>query len=372
MIGTETYFPASGEQWQRRDPAELGLDGAALADAAAFSEAHETAWGRDLAAVMREFNAGEGEHGAVIGPLIPRGGVNGLVLRNGYIAHEWGDTDRIDMTYSAAKSYVATPAGLALDRGLIRDLDDPVREYVDDGGFEGPHNSRITWRHLLQQTSEWEGELWGKPDTVDRNRAVMGQQSGAAKGSDRELHAPGSFWEYNDVRVNRAALALLRLWRSPLPELLKESIMDPIGASASWRWYGYENSYIEIDGRRMQSVSGGGHWGGGLFISSRDHARFGYLHLRRGRWGDRQLLSERWIDSATTPSEVNPGYGYMWWLNTDRTRFPAASAESFFALSAGNNAVWVEPAHDLVVVVRWIAGDALNGFVERVIAAVKA
>jgi hypothetical protein len=56
------------------------------------------------------------------------------------------------------------------------------------------------------------------------------------------------------------ALAALNVWRRPLPEVLKESIMDEIGASNTWRWYGYENSFVVIDGRIIQSVSGGGRW----------------------------------------------------------------------------------------------------------------
>src|SRR5690606_34217452 len=124
-------------------------------------------------------------------------------------------------------------------------------------------------------------ELWGKPDVADRRR-----------GADRELQAPGTFWEYNDVRVDRAALSLLRVWRRPLPEVFKEEVMDPIGASSTWEWHGYHNSYLMVDGRRVQSVSGGGHWGGGVWISTLDHARFGYLHLRRGEWNGQQILSE--------------------------------------------------------------------------------
>ena len=58
--------------------------------------------------------------------------------------------------------------------------------------------------------------------------------------------------------------------------------MDPINASQTWRWFGYENSWVVMDGAAVQSVSGGGHWGGGMFISARDQARFGYLTLRRG------------------------------------------------------------------------------------------
>ena len=347
------------------------MDADRLAEAAAFADAHETSWPRDLhEAISRNVNVEEGEYGGIIGPTRPRGGGNGLIVRHGYIVQEWGDTNRVDMTFSASKSYVATMAGIALDRGLIRSLDDRVCEYVDDGGFDPPHNAKITWRHLLQQTSEWEGTLFGKPDQVDRNRAVGGQATSAPKGSHRELREPGTYWEYNDVRVNRASLAILRVLRRPLPEVLKEAIMDPIGASTTWEWHGYENSWVEIDGRMMQSVSGGGHWGGGLFISSRDHARFGYLHLRRGRWRDRQLLSERWIDLATTPCPVKPIYGCMWWLNTDRARYPSAPASSFFALGARENVVWVDPEHDLVAVVRWIDSAATDGFIQRVLAAI--
>ena len=86
------------------------------------------------------------------------------------------------------------------------------------------------------------------------------------------------------MRVNRLALSLLRVWNNPLPVVLKEEIMDPIGASDTWVWHGYRNSYVQLNGRAVQSVSGGSHWGGGLWASTRDHARFGYLFLRNGNW----------------------------------------------------------------------------------------
>jgi CubicO group peptidase (beta-lactamase class C family) len=117
-------------------------------------------------------------------------------------------------------------------------------------------------------------------------------------------------------------------------------------------------------------VSGGGHWGGGLWISSRDHARFGYLHLRRGRWAERQLLSEGWVDTATGPAAANPIYGCLWWLNTGRARFPSAPESSYFALGAGTNLLWIDPLHDLVVVVRWIDPTAADGFIGHVLGAV--
>ena len=365
------YFPGPGGQWERRRPDEVGLSADGLAAAVAHAEANETHLDRDLFQALDELTEGEGRHSRIVGPTKPRGGPAGLITRGGYIVAEWGDPSRVDMTFSASKSYLATLAGLALDAGLIRDLNDPVREYVDDGGFEPPHNSKITWRHLLHQSSEWTGTLWDKPDQVDHNRGAGADRANfAAKGTLRELQEPGTYYEYNDVRVNRLALALLRVWKRALPDVFRESVMEPIGASSTWEWHGYENSYVTIEGQRIQSVSGGGHWGGGVWIDSFDHARFGYLHLRRGRWGDRQILSKGWIDTATTPSPTNTGYGCLWWLNQGTPRYPSAPASSFFALGWGSNVIWVEPEHDIVAVVRWIEPTAVDGFMKRVLAAV--
>jgi CubicO group peptidase (beta-lactamase class C family) len=149
--------------------------------------------------------------------------------------------------------------------------------------------------------------------------------------------------------------------------------MEPIGASRSWRWYGYDDSWVLLDGEAVQSVSGGGHWGGGMFISARDQARFGYLTLRRGRWRDRQILSEAWVRMALTPTPAQPTYGFMnWFLNTGRKLWPSAPASAFAHLGNGTNLVYVDPEHDLVVVARWIENGAVDEFLKRVLAAVEA
>ena len=90
-------------------------------------------------------------------------------------------------------------------------------------------------------------------------------------------NSSGSVYEYNDVRVNALALAATSVWRKPLPQVLKEEIMDKIGASNYLALDGYRNSFIVLDGQPVQSVSGGGHWGGGMFINAFDMARFGLL-----------------------------------------------------------------------------------------------
>jgi CubicO group peptidase (beta-lactamase class C family) len=342
----------------------MGPDSDALAAAARYAMEHETPWKRDLSAVVAKDFEEHPPWNETLGPVRPRGGPNGLVLRAGQIVAEWGDTTRVDMTFSVAKSYLSILAGLAWDRGLVGDPHDRVRLTVDDGGFDPPHNDGITWHHLLQQTSEWEGVLWDKPDLVDRNRTVAGRQSGAPKGSHRDLRPPGEFWEYNDVRVNRLSLALLYLWRRPLPDVFRELVMVPIGASPDWEWQGYRNSFVEIDGKQVQSVSGGGHWGGGVFISARDQARIGLMLLRRGMWGPRQILSEAWIERMRDPCPLYRNYGYLWWLNTDRSLYSSTSAASFYARGAGGNLTWIDPENDIVAVSRWTDPAAMNEFMK--------
>jgi CubicO group peptidase (beta-lactamase class C family) len=106
-----------------------------------------------------------------------------------------------------------------------------------------------------------------------------------------------------------------------------------------------------------------------VWAGSRDHARFGLLHLRKGCWGDRQLLSEQWVSDASAPGDVNPVYGYMWWRNTDRQLWPSAPATSYAALGYGRHIVWIDSEHDLVVVARWIERDAVDEFLGLILEA---
>ena len=219
------------------------------------------------------------------------------------------------------KTFLTTVIGLAWQRGLIKDVNDYARDYMPPHVdlFESEHNRKIRWEHLLRQTSDWQGTLWGKPDWADRPEGKT-----AADWPNRPLREPGTHFKYNDVRVNVMSLAALQVFRRPLPQVLREEVMEPIGASSTWRWYGYENSWVDIDGQKIQSVSGGGHWGGGMFINAYDMARFGYLFLRNGKWKDRQIVSEKWIQMARTPGPANNTYGYRELVSEHR---PQAGAE---------------------------------------------
>lgn len=373
---TNTYVPpASGAgAWQTRDPGQLGFDADKINDAIAFAEANESPWPRDLedAGNVPGLTQIEPEPwNAFLGPLKPRGGPAGLLLRGGEIAASWGDPGRVDMTFSIAKSYLAVLCGIAVADGLIKDIDAPVSGDLDIPEFQGEHNSKITWRHLLTQTSEWSGTLFDKPDQVDHYREVGADSTNERKGQKRRLDAPGTFWEYNDVRVNVFSLALLHMFRRPLSEVLKERIMDPIGASDGWTWHGYENSGVTVDDKVMVSVPGGTHWGGGLWIDTFDHARFGLLIARGGEWDGKRLLDADWVTAMRTPIDIYNVYGFLWWLNTNKAYYPQAPDTSFFALGAGSNLIWIDQALDIVGVFRWIDQARIDGLLGRFMAALE-
>ena len=233
-------------------------DAAPLAEAVRFAEAHETPWPRDLRAHIEcgLFRTAAVQRDPRADPRARRAERADPAARRD--CRRRGATRGRSISPSrVAKSYLSLLAGLAVADGLIGDLDDEVAATVDDGGFDGPHNGAITWRHLLQQTSEWEGTLFGKSDVIDRNRNLAVEGKGR-KGDARPLRPPGTFWEYNDVRVNRLGLALLRRFRRPLPEVFAERIMRPIGASPDWRWHGYRTSHGR-DRRADDRVGGGRH-----------------------------------------------------------------------------------------------------------------
>jgi CubicO group peptidase (beta-lactamase class C family) len=302
----------------------------------------------------------------ILGPMKDRGKPAGLIIRKGYIVAQWGDVKRVDMTFSVAKSYLSTVAGLAIDNGLIRSVDDRVSDYVTDGTFDGAHNSKITWRHLLNQSSDWSGCQFDICDWADRPP----REGDIDEWRNRKLTEPGTTYEYNDVRVNLLAYSLLQVWRRPLPMVLKEKVMDPIRASTTWRWYGYDNSFVNVDGLMMQSVSGGGHFGGGLFINTLDQARFGLLFSRGGKWKGSQIISESWIRAARQPSTANKEYGFMWWLN-ETGRYKGLSKNIYLANGFGGNFIVIDEEHDMVVVTRWLEPSKLEEFLNLIVTSIE-
>src|SRR6266404_1599230 len=189
------YFPDRFD-WQHKKPEEVGMDAARLDDAVKQAVASENPATKEMTL---------------------------------FLATTFGASEPFD-----------TP---------IRDVNDYARDYMPPGVdlFEAPHNQTIKWDHLLRQTSDWQGTIWGKPDWADRPEGEK-----PSEWPNRKLWEPGTHYKYNDARVNVLALAALHVWRRPLQDVLREEVMEPIGASSTWRWYGYDNSWVEIDGQKIQ------------------------------------------------------------------------------------------------------------------------
>jgi CubicO group peptidase (beta-lactamase class C family) len=345
---TQGYFPEKNN-WQTKSPQELGINPVKIQEAIQFAVTHESKENPNLKMAHYESAFGREPFGFPVGPMKDRGPATGLIIYKGYVVGQWGDPSRVDLTFSVAKSFLSTTAGLAVAEGLIKSEKDLVYPYMGPiypydpyrmmmnkadhldqedvfDLFGTEHNRKITWEHLLRQTSDWEGTLWGKPDWGDR------PSEGVKQKRTRPQNEPGTVYEYNDTRVNVLALALLNVWRKPLPIVLREKIMDPIGASPTWRWTGYENSYVNLD-----------------------QARFGYLTLRNGNWNGKQLIPKSWIDLSRTPTSANPGYGFMnYFLNNDLKEVPAAPKSAFLHIGAGTNMIYVDQENDLLIVARWI------------------
>ena len=361
----QSYFPAKNEDWKRQSPEIYGINATLLSEALLYAESNEYTGSRDLRqAILKGFER-EPFH-EILGPTKKRGGPAGMILKKGYIIAQWGDVDRVDMTFSVTKSYLSTVAGLAIDRGIISDVHTKVGNYVWDGTFRGAHNQKVTWDHLLTQSSDWTGSLFGVKDWADRPP----REGGIDDWKMRSFHEPGTVMDYNDVRVNVLAYALLQVFRKPLPMVLKDEIMDPIGASDTWRWYGYDHSWVNVDGIKMQSVSGGGHSGGGVFINTKDQARFGLLFMNKGKWDTKQLISEEWIKMAISSSQTNPNYGYMWWLNQEGNRhMEDIPNHVFYAAGFGGNYIIIDQENELVIVTRWLEPSKMKSFLQLVYAA---
>ncbi len=366
-VAQEYYFPEQNETWKQLGEVETYFNSEKLEEVVKFAEANEYSGSRDLRiAILKGFER-EPFH-EILGPTKKRGGPAGMILKNGYLVASWGDIKRVDMTFSVTKSFLSTVAGMAFDQKLIANTNDKVGGYIWDGTFDGQHNSKITWEHLLQQNSAWSGELWGGKDWADRPP----KEGGIDDWKFEKPKEPGTVMEYNDVRVNVLAYALTHLWRKPLPMVLKENLMDKIGASTTWRWHGYDHAWTEIDGIKMKSVTGGGHSGAGMFISAEDMARFGVLFLNNGKWRGQRLISENWIAKAIRPSLPNANYGYMWWLNRKGKRHWRGLSENiYYAAGFGGNFIVIDKENDVVAVTRWLEPNKIGEFMEKLAASMR-
>ena len=200
---------------------------------------------------------------------------------------------------------------------------------------------------------------------------AIGPWGSPSEWQNRPMYEPGTHFKYNDVRVNVLALAALQVWRRPLPEVLRDEIMEPIGASSTWRWYGYENSWVDIDGTE-----------GAVGVRRRPLGRR-HVHQRVGHGAVRLSVPAQWQmeRSPDRLREVDPdgadtraGEQGLWLRELVPQHRPqadalAAGVERARSSAPATTSIYIDWDNDLVVVVRWIKDDkSQNEFFGKVLA----
>ena len=256
-----------------------------------------------------------------------------LVLRNGRLVQEeyFGTASRSTVfdLHSVTKTVTALVVGMAVDDGAL-DVDDLMVDWLPPDDVR-PDHAGITVDHLLTMTSgiEWSDEVNFRP-WLESGRPVgyvLDQPVVAAPGEEF-IYATGGSHLLSAIvgeAIGGSTLAFA-----------EERLLDPLGIT--------EGYWIFIGGQPLG--------GAGLAMQARDMARLGQLVLQGGRSGDRQLVSQRWIDEAFVERVDLPvsegfgagqGYGYQVWTE-------AGNPRSVVMIGFGGQFVWMVPEFDLVVV----------------------
>ncbi len=282
-----------------------------------------------------------------------------VIIRHGYLVREFYTFNvliptRFDI-WSGTKSFTGTAWELLLEEsrqnklpnGGHVDLDSPAYAHIPAGQpLTDPRKEDITTRHLLTMTSGLPGEqmgLIGMPTATNHGpfeHALGRSPNRFGYWADKLAVEPGMRWDYSDPAFSHLALAFAHIMGQEMSAYLQRSIFEPIGIeNLSWDVQG---------GSGFMGPHTNAHTG--IQISARELARFGYLMLRNGLWKGKQLLPQWWIELATqTSQEMNPSYGYTWWVNTQETHWPGLPKDTFALMGYRSNKCYIIPSLDLVV-----------------------
>jgi CubicO group peptidase (beta-lactamase class C family) len=293
-----------------------------------------------------------------------------LVIRHGLVVGEWYKGCGRDQTfniYSCSKSYTSLAFGLLLadsaagklPGGKSLTLDTPVftKEWLPEAlPLSDPRKAGITLRHLLTMTSGISGQ---EPYTFCPFEWSLGKVEGSPW--SRLEGEPGTGFRYSNAAIAHLVLLFHRAAGQDLYPFLKERVFGPIGMeTVAWNQLG--------GGGQIGPFSEGF---SGVNTTAREHARFLYLALHRGRWAGKQVVPAEYYDFAWKPTAANREYGGLWWVYPHHPKAPRDLVQT-----AGfrQNHGYAVPSLDLVFV-RVGTGfrypkDFERELVERVLAAV--
>lgn len=283
-----------------------------------------------------------------------------VILRNGYLVAEWFGVPAMPATtfdvWSCTKSATGIAYGLLFDDSRNNrlpgnakiDLDSPAYDFIPAARpLTDPRKEKIRLKHLLSMTSGIPGEESGlvgiavAPGEGEFELALGNVSNRFGVSAAMTVAEPGEHWDYSDAAFAHLSLIFAAAARREIAGFMKERVFDPIGV---------QNFGWDLQG-------GAGHIGphtnahSGLRLSARDFARLGYLLAHRGLWEGKRIIPEWWIDLATRSSqELNPSYGYTFWVNTNGTQWPSAPRDTFAFQGYASNRCYIVPSLDLVVV----------------------
>ncbi|HUS82698.1 MAG TPA: serine hydrolase [Dehalococcoidia bacterium] len=257
-----------------------------------------------------------------------------VVIRHGRIVWEryWGGWDETstDNSWSMAKSVTSALVGIAVDEGKIRGLDQAATDFIPE--WRGDRREGITVGDLLSMTSGLTWAMLYDPPSGDTAR-MLGSDDQIAYALNRQLYRePGTDWYYSDGDAQSFSRIIKAATGVEVGEYAQEKLFGPIGM---------ESAYWMTDrlGHAMTYCC--------IMTTARDFARFGYLFLRNGKWGDEQVVPAGWVMTSTQPSQFeNMNYGYYWWL----IDFPDVPKDMYAAMGFATKRLYVIPSLDIVAV----------------------
>jgi CubicO group peptidase (beta-lactamase class C family) len=288
-----------------------------------------------------------------------------MVTRHGQVVGEWyyGDAtvESVDVVMSVTQAYVSTLVGIAQDEGLL-DIDDKVSQYIPE--WVGTDSEAVTIRQILAHTSgRTSTNSIGNAELHDR--LIRSENPGQMAIGLEQVHEPGTVWSQNLPAIELLNPILTAATGQDPADYAQEKLLGPIGATHT----------------KFNKTNTGVTWMHSfLETTCEDAARFGYLILRKGNWNGTQIVSEEWVEEATSPSqEFNPGWGFLWWLNqpgslvsidnvltpdydepSDLKLVPDAPDSMYWGLGFQGRLIQIDPATDTVVVRLGTGDEAQN------------
>jgi CubicO group peptidase (beta-lactamase class C family) len=250
------------------------------------------------------------------------------------------DADTLHNMKSVSKSVMSLALGIVIDRGLIRSVNEPIFNFFPElSDLRSPEKDRIQLVHVLTMSM---GLKWveatpatGDDDNDEARMHLASDQCRYVLGLPVTAPAGQEFF-YNTGALALVSSVIRKATGQPVDEFIRGNLFEPLGITrAEWERY-----------------KGEADTGGGLHLRPRDMAKIGQLVLAGGRWNDRQIVSNAWIENSTAlklKAVEGLSYGYLWWLG--RARPNGRELPWIGALGRGGQSVRIVPELDLVVVV---------------------